>query len=282
MGRVLFDWGKTTVMKCDRCGLVFRRITAELSEEELFAFIDIDKGGDRSKSPTAKYDASYREDDSRVILWKSFLKELERLKLAEGKRLLDIGSAKGVFLDIAQKSGWEPMGVEPAEDYSGYARETFKLPVFTGTLEEADFPSNHFDAATMWDVIEHLKEPAKIVAETFRVLKPGGLLLILTPNHDSLVTFVSHWLYKLSLRRFPLERYMYAGVHLYFFTPKTLSELLRRAGFNVVQVGSEPLYAERCLVTTGMVRIGASIIDFVAKLLGKGYRITIIAEKPLN
>lgn len=278
--RVLFDWGKTAVMKCDQCGLVFRRIAAELSQEEFLAFMDL--SGDKSKGTTHKLDASYREDDSRVIMWQSFLKDLERRKLAEGKRLLDIGSAKGVFLDVARESGWEPTGVEPAEDYSSYAREVFKLPVYAGTLEEANFPSNHFDVATMWDVIEHLQNPHETAAEAFRVLKPGGLLLILTPNHDSLVTFVSHWLYRLSRRRFPLERYLYAGVHLYFFTPKTLSELLRRSGFNIVQVGSEPLHAERCLVTIDIVRIGASIIDFAAKLLGKGYRITIMASKPLS
>ena len=92
--RVLFDWGITSVMKCDRCGLVFRRIVMELSERELYNFAE--KMCDMSHSPTAKYSAAYSEDDSRVMLWKSYLEELDKLNVSEGRKLLDIGSAKGV------------------------------------------------------------------------------------------------------------------------------------------------------------------------------------------
>lgn len=278
--RVLFDWGNASVMKCDNCGLVFRRMAAELSEAELFTFTN--KSGDASNSPTAKCDASYTKDDSRVVLWGNSLKELDRLKLSNGKRLLDIGSAKGVFLDVARENGWEAMGIEPSDSDSTYARQVFGLPVFTGTLEEANLPSNHFDAVTMWDVIEHLKDPHETVTEAFRVLKPGGLIFVLTPNHDSLVTLFSRFAYRLALRRFPLERILYPVVHLYFFTPKTLSYLLRRSGFNIVRVGSGSLRPERCLISTKAVRIGASVIDSVAKFLNKGYRIVVIASKPLS
>jgi SAM-dependent methyltransferase len=275
---VLFDWDDTSVLKCDKCGLVFRKVAIELSEGELFAFAG--RIGDASKSPTAKYDVSYTEDDSRVVLWKGFLKELEKFKLSRDRKLLDIGSSKGVFLDIARKSGWEVMGVEPSDSDSAYAREVFGLPVFTGTLEEAGFPSNCFDVVTMWDVIEHLKNPTTTVAQAFHVLKPGGLISVLTPNHDSLITILSHFVYKLTARRFPLERLLYPVVHLYYFTPKTLSDLLSRSGFNIVRVGSAPLHPEKCLISTGIVRTGASVIDFVAKPLNKSYRIAIIASKP--
>jgi len=278
--RVLFDWGITTVMRCGSCGLVFRRIAAEMSEKELFALVA--QLGDVSRSPTTKYGAAYTEDDGRVRLWKGFLEELGEIKRSTGWRLVDIGSAKGVFLDIARKGGWQVQGVEPLESSANYARQVFRLPVFQGTLEEAAFPANHFDAATMWDVIEHLKSPSRTVAEVFRVLKPGGVIAVLTPNHDSLITLLSHWFYRASGRRFPLELLLYPVVHHYYFSPRTLSELLRRAGFRVERVVSAPLHPEKCLLSTRAVRIGASVVDSVAKLVNRPYRIVAIASKPLT
>lgn len=277
--KVLFNWDNNPVMKCERCGLVFRKVVVDLSEEELFDFAMT--VGDASKSPTAKYDASYREDDIRVILWEKFLKQLDRFKLSEGRKLLDIGVAKGVFLDIARKRGWEPMGIEPSEKDSSYAREVFKLPIFTGTLEEAKLPSNQFDAATMLDVIEHLKNPSETVAKAFRVLKPGGILLVFTPNHDSLIFLISHWLYRLSLGKFPLER-LYPVVHVHYFTPRALSYLLGKSGFNIEWLGSGPLHPEKCLTSTRITRVGASTIEFLSKPLNRRYRIAIIGSKPLN
>ncbi len=277
---ILFDWGFTSLMKCARCGLVFRRIAAELNEDELFAFVN--RAGDAAMGPTGKYDASYGEDDCRVILWEKSLKEIGRMRLSPGRRLLDIGSAKGVFLDIAQKSGWEATGVEPSRGDSSYAKQVFGLDVFTGTLEEAGLPGNHFDVATMWDVIEHLRNPAMTIAETFRVLKPGGLIYVLTPNHDSLITSISNLAYRLTACRLPLERLLYPPVHLYYFTPRTLGDLLCRAGFKIKQVGSAPLHAEKCMISNAFMRMVASIIDFAAKPLKRGYRIVIIASKPLG
>ena len=277
---ILFDWGFTSVMKCDKCGLVFRRIAAELSEEELFAFVN--KAGDASRGPSGKYDASYAEGDGRVKLWKKHLRELEGTELSQDKRLLDIGSAKGAFLDIAQKSGWEATGVEPSEDDSAYARQVFGINVLTGTLEEGGLPDNHFDVATMWDVVEHLKDPAGTIAEVFRVLKPGGLICVLTPNHDSLINILSCFAYRLSVRWLPLERLLYPPVHLYYFTPRTLSDLLRRAGFEIRRVGGAPLHAEKCMISNTFMRMAASAIDFAAKSLNKGYRIVIIASKPVS
>ena len=277
--KVLLDWGDNPVMKCEKCGLVFRRAAVDLNEEALFDLAMT--VGDASKSPTAKYDASYREDDIRVVLWENFLEQMDRVKLSEGRKLLDIGAAKGVFLDIARKRGWEPMGIEPSEEDSGYAREAFKLPIFTGTLEEAKLPPNQFDAATMLDVIEHLKSPSETVAEAFRVLKPGGILLVFTPNHDSLIFLISHWLYRLSLGNFPLER-LYPVVHVHYFTPKALSYLLGKSGFNIEWLGSGPLHPGKCLTSTKIMRAGASAIEFFSKPLNRRYRIAIIGSKPLN
>lgn len=266
-------------MKCDECGMVFRRMATDFSQEELFSFMN--RVGDASKSPTARLDSNYTEHDRRVVLWRGFLQQLEKLKHSGGNELLDIGSAKGVFMDVARKSGWQVTGVEPSVSDSDYARNTFGVSVFTGTLEEANFPPVSFNLVTMWDVVEHLRNPAETLREVYRVLRPGGLLLVYTPNHNSLIMVLARWLYRVSLHKFPLERLLYPVVHLSFFTPKTLTGLLSKSGFNIEQVSAGPLNPERCYDSTRLIRITTSLLDVMARIFGRSYRILVIASKPM-
>lgn len=278
--KVLFDWGTTTVVRCEGCGLVFRKMAQELSQEELTAFME--EVGDPQKSPSVRYDAHYAEGDPRVALWRSFLDEMDRLNPGDGRRLLDIGAGRGAFLDVARKAGWEVTAVELSASNSAYIREAYAVPVFTGVMEDAGFPADQFDAVTMWDVIEHLKSPTTTLREVHRILKPGGLLVAYTPNHDSLIAVASRWLHGVSSRRFPLERLLYPVVHVSFFTPRTLTRLLRKTGFGVVRMGSGPLDPARCSDSVGPVRVAASALDLLGRPVGRGYRLGVIASKPVG
>ncbi len=137
-------------------------------------------------------------------------------------RLLDLGCASGVFLREMQKnSNWQVTGVEINADAAQTARERYGLDVQVGTLEQVAFPEEHFDVVTLWDVLEHLHDPAATLREINRILKPGGIVVLRVPNRSS-------W----DARIF--GRY-WAGWepprHLYVFTPETLTLLLRHAGF---------------------------------------------------
>ena len=276
--RVLLDFDDNPVLECRNCGMVFRRAVVDLTERELFDLANT--VGEESESPTARYDASYHDDDPRVRLWRDFLGELDRLKQSTGKRLLDVGSAKGAFLDVAAREGWEPEGIEPSETDSDYSRGVFNLPVFTGTLKEAKLPSEQYDAVTMLDVIEHLWRPSETISETFRVLKPGGALIVFTPNHDSLIFLLARWLRRIGFRGSPLEL-LYPVVHVHYFTPRSLSRLLRQAGFAVARLGSGPLHPEKCLASTRTMRFGASLVELASRMLNRRYRVSAIGVKPL-
>jgi SAM-dependent methyltransferase len=103
------------------------------------------------------------------------------------KKLLDVGCSVGVFLDVARSMGWDTIGLELNQKAVGHACQTLGLDVRCQTLEQAGFPENHFDAVTLWGVIEHLKQPVGVLKEIHRVLKPGGVLLTFCPNAASLV-----------------------------------------------------------------------------------------------
>ena len=143
--------------------------------------------------------------------------------------LLDIGCAAGTFLVGMKRHGdWTLHGVELSPGVAEIARERHGLDVFTGTLEEAAYPDDTFDAITLWDVLEHLHDPAASLREIRRILKPGGVLIIRVPN-------LASW----DARLFGDA---WAGLdaprHLYVFSPQTLSHMLEGAELDVLSHSS--------------------------------------------
>lgn len=141
--------------------------------------------------------------------------------------VLDVGCATGQFLQAMAQYGWQTMGVELSEYAANYARES-GLEVVTGTLEEASFPDNRFDLVTLWDVFEHVLNPKETLAEIGRVLKPGGFVVIHTPNPTcpEARLFGSNWI--------GWER----PRHLHLYTPDVLRAYLQAGGFELVSIES--------------------------------------------
>jgi 2-polyprenyl-3-methyl-5-hydroxy-6-metoxy-1,4-benzoquinol methylase len=140
--------------------------------------------------------------------------------------LLDIGCAFGFFLEVARDNGWDCHGVEVCEYSSTYAKEKLGLNVRAGKLKDIRYPENFFDVIVLLDIIEHLKRPTDILGEVHRILKPDGLIVIITPNADSLIAKIMKAKWVLYQR--PLE-------HLYYFTPLTLTSMLNKIGFRVIR-----------------------------------------------
>ena len=105
---------------------------------------------------------------------------------AGGRRLLEVGCGAGFFLKAAERAGWQVEGIELSEEASRFAVERLRLPIRRERAEDAPIAPGSFDAAAMFDVIEHLFEPASVLAAIARALTPGGTLAISTPNFDSL------------------------------------------------------------------------------------------------
>jgi len=145
--------------------------------------------------------------------------------LGRGDAVLDVGCSSGDRLLVMKEAGLAPAGVEisPAADF---ARERLRLDVRRGTLEEAHFESDRFRAVTLHNVLEHVHEPQRLLAEALRILTPGGWLVIQVPNGASL-----------QARLFG-KRWAAADVprDLYYYTPAILDRLLGAGGFETVRV----------------------------------------------
>lgn len=152
------------------------------------------------------------------------LHKLARHMPAPG-RLLDFGCGWGFFLDVARELGWQPSGIEPLPGHSLYARSKLGLEVITDTLRAGQFPADHFDAITAFQVFEHLPDPQETLRCLTSLLKPGGVILIEVPNIDT-------WGVRLLGKR---HRH-YNPDHINFFSAKTLGFFLERNHYQVLEV----------------------------------------------
>jgi len=140
-------------------------------------------------------------------------------------RFLEIGCSTGEMLASASSS-FTVTGVE-ADERTGAAARARSLEVFGGTLRDARFSDGHFDAAAMYHVIEHVPSPREELRELRRIIKPGGWLVLETPNIATL------W-YRLLGARWR----QFIPDHIFFFTPTTITRLCETDGFEVRELRS--------------------------------------------
>jgi SAM-dependent methyltransferase len=188
-------------------------------------------------------------------------------KQPEEARLLDVGCSSGAFLMTARKMGLDTAGVEPSAEAAETARRA-GLNVFTGFLEAARFPDASFDAATLIEVIEHLRDPRPLLAECRRVLKPGGILLITTPNAAS-------WTAGLMGSRWDGFNLTAMGGHVSFFNPRSIRLIAARTGFELVRIETRNVrFFERGQCPDAIYRaakIVSELLNWPAQLLGQGH-----------
>jgi SAM-dependent methyltransferase len=144
-------------------------------------------------------------------------------RLVTGGRLLEIGSSTGEMLAAAAPA-FTATGVEADSRLSLIARQR-GLDCFNGTLADARFPDRHFDVVALYHVIEHFRSPRAEVREMHRILKPGGMLVMETPNIATI------WYHLLGARW-----RQFIPDHIFFFTPNTITRLCEENGFQVSEL----------------------------------------------
>lgn len=137
-------------------------------------------------------------------------------------RLLDVGCGDGLYLEYMQRLGWEVEGVEVDPRSSELARQR-GLVVYSGVLEQRRFEDCRFDVIVLSHLLEHLHDPAALLQECYRILKPGGIIKVFVPNLESM----GHAWFKESWLGLDPPR------HIHLFTLRALRKLALEAGFNV-------------------------------------------------
>ena len=209
------------LFRCPRCGLLFR---AALPTADQVAALYADDYFRDETSETGGYSDYLGDAELHRGLARRRLEQIEA-EADGGRRLLDVGAAAGYFVAEAAHRGWDARGVDISPGMVAYANEQLGVRVSRGGIES--IVDESFDVVTMWDYIEHSRDPGGDVSHAAAILKPGGLLALSTGDVCSLAA-------RLSGRRWHL---LTPRHHNYFFSAGTIRVLLETRGFDVVRVG---------------------------------------------
>lgn len=202
------DFGEIT--KCKKCGLIWQLYNKEWGEIE-------------KKYKNMNIEFYISEKTSRAHTAKKDAFEVQRF-IKKGK-ILDIGCSAGIFLK-ALPDKFLKFGVEPGKKSATEASITNPNANIKNTfVENVRFKEQFFDCVTLWDCIEHFKDPDKAIKIIKSWLKPGGKIFICTPNIESMAA-------KSLGKKWPhLIRQ-----HSFYFSPKTLSALLLKNKIKVIKI----------------------------------------------
>lgn len=251
------------IIECDACGLV--RVDAIPGREQLRRLYS-ENYFRSTDSGTLGYD-DYIADRKKIS--KTFQKRMSEIERCIGRkgRLLDVGCAAGFSLEVARERGWDAHGIEISEFACNFARSTLGLNVSCGSLQEADLAPKTFDVVTMWDYIEHCPDPARELTLANQLMKTRGLLALSTPDICSLParTWGANWM---GIKQ---------GEHLFYFSPETITRLLRQSGFEVIRLKHVGKYVD---VAFFIKRTGL-YSSAIERLLGHAARLLRVADRVL-
>ena len=182
-------------------------------------------------------------------------------------RLVDVGCSRGQFVADAKAAGFKAEGVEPAPRLAAAARAE-GLEVHTGLLEELRLPEHSFDALTLFEVVEHLKQPLPLLREAARVLRPGGVVCLTTGNAASwtVAAMGARWDY------FDIAR---DGGHVSFYNPRSLALLAQRAGYSPLAIETARVrFSEKGDALHPLAKPAAELLNLPARLAGRGHDMT--------
>ncbi|MFH1190116.1 MAG: class I SAM-dependent methyltransferase [Candidatus Omnitrophota bacterium] len=212
--------GKYSIIECGRCGLWFSYPI--LTGEEIghmYAKYHEDWG------VVGKDEEVHRR--MRRVTFQRLFKSLSRFTAPQG-RLLDVGCATGICMEVGEEFGWDVYGVDISDEAAEVARARFGSRVEAlDLMDTKQTVADYYDVIIMTDVLEHLNNVGPAMEKINRMLKPGGIVAIVTVNTGSFFAKIMRkkWLF--------IHRQ-----HLVYFSKKNLKSFLKKTGFDVLRCGA--------------------------------------------
>lgn len=156
------------------------------------------------------------------------------LPYKSGGTFFEIGAGFGGMLDGARQLGFEVAGVEPSEQAARFGREVMGLTGLRHAMFDArDWPEAFCDVVYSYMVIEHVSDLHQFARDIHTVLKPGGIAVIGTENHHNIWVVLRRIRSRLKGRRLP--EFQTASHHTFYFSGKSLSQLVTRQGLEIIR-----------------------------------------------
>lgn len=220
----LFTIYSSNVVKCVNCGLVYLNpmpcpddIARIYDTKDYYCNREL-----QGEAPLGYPD--YRMLEGHLIFVADEI--LRPVKHIKPGKLLDVGCGMGIMLNRFRELGWDTYGVDISTYATDYARNKLELKVFTGVVDDLDFPDDSFDLVTMVLTIEHLPYPKSTLKAIQRLMKPGATIIISTHDVGGLWPRIvgSKW------------RHLNFPEHLHLFSRGTLQRIMRETGFSPFRV----------------------------------------------
>ena len=186
----------TTIRICSSCG--FHYIDALDDDQSIREWTDrTDDAETRNRSLELELESNKERMSNQIALTKA-------LTTLPGARCLDIGAGTGAYLDQLRGLDLDVTGLEPCADMRRCAKDRFGLDLHDALAEDISEvlkDAARFDLITLWDVVEHLNFPHKVISAAAALLRPNGHLIVATPIRDTLYYEGSSLLYRVSRGR---------------------------------------------------------------------------------
>ncbi len=210
--RTAYQFSSFKLMDCQDCGFRFIPPSDHLPEDYY----------ERYKDESAAIEVAKANVDLKLGMNLDRYRWISSIK--PSGRLLDVGAGWGHFVAAGRQTAFQAEGIEPSACNADFARNHLGVPVAHGSFLEMT-AVDAFDVVTMWDVLEHINEPFTFVQQAYRVLRPGGIVVIKVPDVSSVIArFSGKFWHNISHE------------HVNLFGKHTLPLLLERCGFNVRKI----------------------------------------------
>ncbi len=199
------------IVECKNCVFSWQYPISRTKDQSISYFESAYAGNGLPKS-------RYFDENQKRKIAKFELNFVESLPVTK-KRMMDIGAGAGIFAELAAQKGWSVTAVDPAIE-PGRLKKNSRIKVIKGTISQIP-KGERFDIITLWDVIEHVTNPKKLICEAGLFLRKGGWLVLETGNYksgDRVKAGINHWIYQLD--------------HRWYFSPESLEQLLTETGFS--------------------------------------------------
>lgn len=261
---------KTSIVRCSACTHQYPNPmpfpTVSLGElyanaDEYFERHDVDEKKKQGKKLIADFEA----------------------KLGRKGDLLDVGCGRGENIWAAKEAGWRYRGIDPSEDFVQFGRINLGVEADVGTLAEMNFEDESFDAIVMSGIIEHLYEPAAVLDEIHRILRPDGWLYFDAPNEDGLYMTVGNAYMKMRRKDWVVVLApTFSPFHVQGFNPSSLHKILERTGFAVrdfrIFGKISPQTGDATIRKSLEYNVGRAV-NAIGNVMGKGMYMEVWAQK---
>lgn len=207
------------VVKCSSCAHIQLYPLPSAKEDDNFYNQDL-----QAKNVFKKINSLDLEKRSAVDTQRRV--DIIRGEFDQNKSVLDVGSGYGFFIKAIHDAGFQATGLEVSSARREISKTITNVSLLSKAITGPNKTKNRYGIITLFHVLEHIKDPIKLCVNLKSYLKKEGTLIIEIPN-------TNHYLLNISK---PYKDFYWQRAHISYFTPKTILQVLKKAGYRKIKI----------------------------------------------